>query len=171
MKKLNLFAIFIVVFFIFGFSYPNNEIDSNQKKSILHKNIERDQSPFNLKSIESRILSLNDPSFDKPLTGVVYQISLYSGKKLSLENLSSYKFKLVGNSVLKDALVSPSTYLTLKETSTKGYIYSIQFETNYRDYTQDELKKLINERDFQIIIYINGKKYFIPSTRSINPDV
>lgn len=168
MKKIPLFSIIIIGSFLtLGFSQPINQNSYQQENKLVHtatkgKNHKKiEKSHLFLKSIDSRILSFNDPAIDKPLKGVNYQILLYSTERISPKDLSSFEFEVKGDSKFNEALVSSVTPLTINNTLPKGYIYSLQFETNYRDYTQEELEKLNNERDFQIFVKTNGKKYLV----------
>ncbi|MGE8081345.1 hypothetical protein [Peribacillus loiseleuriae] len=126
--------------------------------SRLYKN-ENDKIPFKIEEIESKIVSLDDAASDTPITGVTYQLLLFSNEKIPPESYSSYEFSIVTNSTLKESL-GPFHPLNLANTINNGYLYRIQFESIYRDnYTQEELENLKNYRDFQIFVNHRGERY------------
>lgn len=116
------------------------------------------EAPFIIKSIDSFIIPLNDTASKTQLNGVQYQVSLFSSKKIQPENYSSYKFEIISSSVLNENL-GPLKDLSLTNTYDEGYLYNLIFESVYRDYSEEDLESLLNEKDFKIVVEHNGKKY------------
>jgi len=74
-------------------------------------------------------------------------------KEISNDEKTSFNFEIVTNSSLKES-IGPIQPLDLTDTG-NGYLYTLSFETIYRDYSKEELEKFNNERNFQI--YLNYK--------------
>lgn len=107
--------------------------------------------PFKINEINSVFVNLNDSAFDKPLSGVRYEVTLMSEKELSNEERISFDFEIVtDSSILKESL-GPIQPLMITDTR-DGYLYTLVFETMYRDYSEEELEKLNTERNFQIFL-------------------
>lgn len=109
--------------------------------------------PFKISEINSVLVNLNDSASDAPLSGVRYEVSLLTEKEISNEERTSFNFEIVTDSSLKESL-GPIQPLYLSDTG-NGYLYTLSFETIYRDYSKEELEKLNKERNFQI--YLNYK--------------
>lgn len=115
--------------------------------------------PFKIKTIESKTIDLNDSAFDPPLKGVRYEVSLFSNEKISPESYSSYELEIVANSTLKESLGPIQSLISLTKTLSDGYLYSIAFETIYRNYSQEELENLKNDRDFRVFLNYEKVRY------------
>ncbi|KQL34386.1 hypothetical protein [Psychrobacillus sp. FJAT-21963] len=115
--------------------------------------IEDYKVPFKISQIKSVIVKLNDSASEIPLKGVRYEVSLMSEKEISIDDRTSYNFEIVTDSSLKESL-GPIQPLHLTDTR-DGYLYTLSFETIYRDYSIEELEKLNKERNFKI--YLNYK--------------
>jgi hypothetical protein len=63
----------------------------------------------------------------------------YSRKKNDTAGFSSYTFEIVAKSTSLKPL-GPIQSLSLANTLSDGYLYNLSFETEYRDYTQEELE-------------------------------
>lgn len=109
--------------------------------------------PFKISEINSVLVNLNDSASDAPLSGVRYEVSLLTEKEISNEERTSFNFEIVTDSSLMESL-GPIQPLYLSDTG-NGYLYTLSFETIYRDYSKEELEKLNKERNFQI--YLNYK--------------
>ncbi|MFB5087700.1 hypothetical protein PGC35_10845 [Psychrobacillus sp. PGGUH221] len=115
--------------------------------------IEDYKVPFKISQIKSVIVNLNDSASEIPLKGVRYEVSLMSEKEISNEDRTSFNFEVVTDSSLKESL-GPIQPLHLTDTR-DGYLYTLSFETIYRDYSKEELEELYKERNFKI--YLNYK--------------
>ncbi|WP_028609697.1 hypothetical protein [Paenibacillus harenae] len=129
----------------------DSAIKTNKKESY--------KLPFKIKTIESKIIDLNDPAIDPPLKGVRYEVSLFSNEKISPENYSSYELEIAANSTLKESLGPIQSLINLTKTLSDGYLYSIAFETIYRNYSQEELENLKNDRDFRVFLNYEEVRY------------
>ena len=109
--------------------------------------------PFKISEIKSVFVNLNDSATDTHLRGVRYEVSLLSKKEISNEDRASFNFEIVTDSSLKESL-GPIQPLYLTDTG-DGYLYTLSFETIYRDYSKEELEEFNIERNFQI--YLNYK--------------
>jgi len=109
--------------------------------------------PFKIREIKSVLVNLNDRASEAPVRGVRYGVSLLSEKGISNDERTSFNFGIVTDSFLKESL-GPIQPLYLTDTG-DGYLYTLSFETIYRDYSKEELEKLNKERNFQI--YLNYK--------------
>lgn len=139
-------------------------IGQNTKINKIHK--KNEHSPFSIESINSQILPLNDPASEEPLRGVNYEVLLFSKEEISPEKILSLKFDIVAHSILKESLLGPipDAPINLAQTLSEGYLYRLQFATNFRNYTQRELEDLNNDRNFQLFVEYDGKKYPIEKT-------
>ncbi|WP_336498517.1 hypothetical protein [Psychrobacillus sp. FJAT-51614] len=110
--------------------------------------------PFKISEIKSIFVNLNDSASETPLRGVRYEVSLASEKEILNEDRSSFNFEVVTEStIMKESL---GTIQPMSLTDTRdGYLYTLSFETIYREYSKEELEELIKERNFQI--YLNYK--------------
>lgn len=115
--------------------------------------IEDYKVPFQISQIKSVIVNLNDSASEIPLKGVRYEVSLVSEKEISIDDRTSFIFEIITDSSLKESL-GPIQPLQLIDTR-DGYLYTLSFETIYRDYSIEELEELYKERNFQI--YLNYK--------------
>ncbi|HSO56638.1 MAG TPA: hypothetical protein VLQ66_00245 [Paenisporosarcina sp.] len=118
--------------------------------------------PFKISKIESLFVNLNDSASDTPLSGVRYEVSLLSEKELSNEERMSLNFEVVTDSSLLKESLGPIQPLVLTDTR-DGYLYTLAFETMYRDYSKDELEKLNKELNFQISLYYEGENKIVES--------
>ncbi|MBO0589252.1 hypothetical protein [Sporosarcina sp. E16_8] len=118
------------------------------------------QIPFKINKIESEILNLNDSASEVVLKGVRYELFLFSKEKIPEEKYLSYEFEIDANSPLKESL-GPIDTLTLAETLSDGYLYTLSFGTIYREHTQAELDAFNQEHDFNILVNYEGVKYQI----------
>lgn len=109
--------------------------------------------PFKISDINSVFVYLNDSASEVPLRGVRYEVSLLAEREISNDERASFNFEIVTDSSLKESL-GPIQPLYLSDTG-NGYLYTLSFETIYRDYSKEELEKLNKERNFQI--YLNYK--------------
>lgn len=123
---------------------------------------EIDNVPFKISKIESLLVNLNDSASVTPLSGVRYEVSLLSEKELSNEERMSLNFEVVtDSSILKESL-GPIQPLVLTDTR-DGYLYTLVFETIYRDYSKEELEKLNKEINFRISLNYKGKNKKVES--------
>lgn len=111
--------------------------------------------PFKISEIKSDIAILNDSAFDTPLRGVRYEVSLFSRKELTNEERLSINFEVVTDSSILKKSLGPIQPLGLTDTR-NGYLYTLVFETMFRDYSEEELEKLNKERNFQIFFKYEG---------------
>ena len=125
-------------------------------------NKEEQPIPFKIDEIDSKILDLNDPASakPKPLKGVRYEITLFSKERIPAENFTSYEFEIEANAPLEEFL-GPIETLTMSNTLDDGYLYTVAFETVYREHTQEELEALNNERDFNIFVTFQDERYLV----------
>lgn len=133
----------------------NTAINSAVEKN----NKENDKLPFKIKTIESRIIELNDSAFDPPLKGVRFEVVLFSNEKIAAESYSAYELEIVANSILKESLGPIQSLINLSKTLSVGYLYSVAFETIYRNYSEEELENLKNDRDFRIFLNYEEVRY------------
>ena len=133
-------------------------VKTEEKVKSDHVNVKENEIytvPFKIREINSDFASLNDSAFDKPLSGVRYEVSLFSEKELTNEDRLSFKFDVVtDSSLLKESLGSIQP-LTLTDTR-DGYLYTLVFETMYRNYSEEELETLNKERNFHIFLDYDG---------------
>lgn len=167
MKKVYLLLGIIGITLLFGCSEETMKEDKIERDKIEKTDIniagekedkENFKVPFKIEAIDSKILDLNDAASDTPLIGVRYEISLFSKEKMTHEVFSSYTFEIVAKSTSLKSL-GPIQSLSLANTLSDGYLYNLSFETEYRDYTQEELESLLNDRDFQVIVVYEGGSY------------
>lgn len=110
--------------------------------------------PFKIKEIKSVYVNLNDSASGPNLSGVRYEVSLLSETEISNEDRKSFNFEIVTDTSLKESLGPvPSLHLT---DAGDGYVYTLSFETIYRDYSEEELEGLYKERNFQIYLIYKG---------------
>lgn len=123
---------------------------------------EIDNVPFKISKIESLLVNLNDSASVTPLSGVRYEVSLLSEKELSNEERMSLNFEVVtDSSILKESL-GPIQPLVLTDTR-DGYLYTLVFETIYRDYSKEELEKLNKEINFRVSLNYKGENKKVES--------
>ena len=123
---------------------------------------EIDTVPFKISKIESLLVNLNDSASVTPLSGVRYEVSLLSKKELSNEERISLNFEVVtDSSILKESL-GPIQPLVLTDTR-DGYLYTLVFETIYRDYSKEELENLNKELNFRVFLNYKGKNKKVES--------
>jgi hypothetical protein len=160
LKKFSLVLVVLGILLVLGFSFS---IQSKGKtKDDWVPKSQHETSPFVIKSIESQIATLKTLPSEEPLKGVIYTIFLYSNKDYTGQ-LLSMKFKLEGDTPIQEAMVRNVTPIMVDSELSNGYIYRLQFETIYRDsYTDEELQTLKNDRNFDISIQKDGKKFYIP---------
>lgn len=167
MKKVYLLLGIIGITLLFGCSEETMKEDKIERDKIEKTDIniagekedkENFKVPFKIEAIDSKILDLNDAASDTPLIGVRYEISLFSKEKMAQQGFSSYAFEIVAKSTSLKPL-GPIQSLSLANTLSDGYLYNLSFETEYRDYTQEELESLLNDRDFQVIVVYEGGSY------------
>ncbi|WP_315905729.1 hypothetical protein [Priestia koreensis] len=123
-------------------------------------------SPFIVKSINSQIVSYRDHVDHKLMRAVEYKILLYTDKKLSPKEVRSFEFEIEDDPKMKrrEVPIQLVTRLMLEEKRENGYLYSVRFGTVYSiRYTQKELERQKNERNFQMVAYSQGKKLSIPN--------
>ena len=112
--------------------------------------------PLKISEIKSVSINLNDSVSETPLRGVRYEVSMLSEKEITNEDIATFNFVIVTNSSLKES-IGPIQPLYLTDTS-DGYLYTLAFETIYRDYSKNELEELNKERNFQIFLNYKGLK-------------
>lgn len=123
---------------------------------------EIDNVPFKISKIESLLVNLNDSASVTPLSGVRYEVSLLSEKELSNEERMSLNFEVVtDSSILKESL-GPIQPLVLTDTR-DGYLYTLVFETIYRDYSKEDLEKLNKEINFRVSLNYKGENKKVES--------
>lgn len=110
--------------------------------------------PFKIREIKSVYVNLNDSASESNLSGVRYEVSLLSEKEISNEDRTSFNFEIVTDSSLKE-LLGPVEPIHLTDAG-DGYVYTLSFETIYRDYSEEELEELYKERNFQIYLTYKG---------------
>lgn len=115
-----------------------------------------DEHSFEIRSIESLITSINDKALEDPLNGVAYHVMLISDEKIPIDKISSFEFEVVSK-LPHDAVISPEPQgITFLSNTTDGYIYSLRFDTIYRDYSKQELADLNAYRDFHVYVKYEG---------------
>ena len=144
----------------------NQQVVNDTKQSVkIEEEVESDQSdvgeketytiPFKISEINSDFANLNDSASDTPLRGVRYEVSLLSEKELTNEERISLNFEVATDSSLLKESLGPIQPLILTDTP-DGFLYTLVFETIYRDYSKEELEKLNKERNFQILLNYEG---------------
>ena len=98
--------------------------------------------PFKIKDIKSVYVNLNDSASGPDLSGVRYEVSLLSETEIPNEDRTSFNFEIVTDSLLKESL-GPIHSIHLTGAG-DGYLYTLSFETIYRDYSEEELEGLDN---------------------------
>lgn len=155
--------LFTVIGLLFLSGCTNQQIvnDSKQSAGKIEVEVENDHvmvseneaiiAPFKISEIKSNLAFLNDSAFENPLRGVRYEVSLFSEKELTNEERMSFNFEVITDSSLLNDSMGPIQPLGLTDTR-DGYLYTLVFETMYRDYSEEELEKLNKERNFQIFL-------------------
>lgn len=145
------------IFLLFGCSKGNGKDAMDIDSSVKTSTEEKQKLDFQIETIESKIIDLNDSASSEPIKGVRYEILLFSNENISPEGYSSYEFEIEPNSHLKESL-GPIENISLAKTLNDGYLYSVSFETIYREYTSEELEILKKERDFHIFVTYKGAR-------------
>jgi len=159
-------SLFTILGLLFLPGCTNQQVVNDTKQSVkTEEEVESDRSsvgeketytvPFKIREINSDFAILNDSAFDTPLRGVRYEVSLFSEKELTNEERISFNFEVVTDSSLLKESLGPIQPLGLTDTR-DGYLYTLVFETMYRDYSEEELDKLNKERNFQISLKYKG---------------
>lgn len=157
MIKGYILIVIMSILLLYGCSEESIKDDTFTRDSLENK--ESYKLPFKIKTIESKIIDLNDPAFDPPLKGVRYEVVLFSNEEITPESYSSYELEIVANSTLKESLGPIQSLINLTKTLSDGYLYSIAFETVYRNYSQEELENLKNDRDFRVFLNYEEVRY------------
>ncbi|KIL37017.1 hypothetical protein SD71_04900 [Cohnella kolymensis] len=116
-------------------------------------------------SIESTLVTMEEPPGSAPLKGVAYHVLLFSDTQIMPEELSSYKVEVLPASDIAIGGVQP---IMFSKATDGGFLYSLRFETRYGDYTQAELDKLMSARDF--IIFITHDRRALPVKLQLIPE-
>jgi len=160
-------VVYIIFFAAFGLLFlsgcTNYQAVNDTKKSeetdeemeSVHLENEIYTVPFKIIEINSVFVKLNDSAFDTPLSGVRYEISLWSEKEISNEERISFNFDVATDSSLLKESLGPIQPLALTDTR-DGYLYTLVFETMYRNYSEEELETLNKERNFHIFLDYDG---------------
>ena len=164
MKRINVVSLLTVLGLSILTGCTDNHVENEAKQLVKNEDIkgsdplfvatnEDYKVPFKISEIKSVLVNLNDSVSEAPLRGVRYEVSLLSEKEISNDERTSFNFEIVTDSSLKKSL-GPIQPLYLTDTDS-GYLYTLSFETIYREYSKEELENLNKERNFQI--YLNYK--------------
>ena len=159
-------SLFTVLGLLFLSGCTNQQVVNDNKQSVKteeevesnHVNVKENEIytvPFKISEINSVFVNLNDSASDTHLSGVRYEVSLLSKKELTNEDRISFNFEVATDSSLLKESLGPIQPLILTDTR-DGYLYTLVFETMYRDYSKEELEKLNKERNFQIFLDYEG---------------
>ena len=141
-------SLFTILGLLFLSGCTNQQVVNDTKQSVkTEEEEESDQSDV--------FANLNDSASDTPLRGVRYEVSLLSEKELTNEERISLNFEVATDSSLLKESLGPIQPLILTDTP-DGFLYTLVFETIYRDYSKEELEKLNKERNFQIFLNYEG---------------
>ena len=164
MKRINVVSLLTVLGLSILTGCTDDQVENEAKQLVKNEDIkvsdplfvatnEDYKVPFKISEIKSVLVNLNESASEAPLRGVRYEVSLLSEKEISNDERTSFNFEIVTDSSLKESL-GPIQPLYLTDTDS-GYLYTLSFETIYREYSKEELEKLNKERNFQI--YLNYK--------------
>ena len=166
MMKVIYISLFTVLGLLFLSGCTNQQVVNDTKQSVKteeevesdHVNVKENEIytvPFKISGINSTFVNLSDSASDTPLSGVRYEVSLLSKKELTNEDRISLNFEVATDTSLLKESLGPTQPLILTDTR-DGYLYTLVFETMYRDYSKEELEKLNKERNFQIFLDYEG---------------
>lgn len=159
-------SMFTVLGLLFFSGCANQQVINDTKQSVkIEEVVEIDSSsvgeketytvPFKISEVNSDFANLNDSASNTSFKGVRYEVSLFSEKQLTDEERTSFNFEVVTDSSLLKESLGPIQPLILTDTR-GGYVYTLVFETMYKDYSKEELEKLNKERNFQIHLDYEG---------------